>query len=85
MIPTSLFEKAAQLLFPRIGSNMRPAVSVEEDEQRVESLLTKCPVGGLVLFNGSLEKTPDVLGRLQQQSRFPLLIAQDYAIYEACL
>ncbi len=77
MYPESLFEKAAQLLFPRIGSNMKPSITVEDDAARVERLLEACPVGGLVLFNGTLDQTPDTLARLQSTSRFPLLIATD--------
>jgi beta-glucosidase-like glycosyl hydrolase len=76
-IPTSLYEKAAQLVFPRLGSNLPPPVTVEEDEARVAALLDRCPVGGLVLFNGRLPETPQVLARLQARSRFPLLIGTD--------
>ncbi|GMQ80994.1 MAG: glycoside hydrolase family 3 protein [Rhodothermia bacterium] len=77
MYPESLYEKAAQLLFPRIGSNMQPSLSVEDDAARVERLLESCAVGGLVLFNGNLDQTPDTLARLQSKSRFPLLIGTD--------
>src|SRR5690606_29638718 len=73
----SLREKAAQLMFPRIGSNMPPPVTVDEDLARVEALLERCPVGGLVLFNGSLPATPAALAALQRRSRVPLLVATD--------
>lgn len=77
MVPASLSEKAAQLLFPRIGSNMRPSVSVEDDALRVEHLLAECSVGGLVLFNGDASRTPDTLAHLQSLSAFPILVATD--------
>lgn len=56
---------------------MPPAVTVEEDARRVEALLERCPLGGLVLFNGSAAETPQTLARLQARSRYPLLIAAD--------
>lgn len=77
MYPESLYEKAAQLLFTRIGSNMQPSISVEDDAVRIEDLLDSCPVGGLVLFNGTLDKTPGTLAHLQAKSRYPLLIGTD--------
>ena len=48
----SLREKIAQLIFVRIGSNLPPVRTVEEDEERVARLLEECPIGGLLLFNG---------------------------------
>jgi beta-glucosidase-like glycosyl hydrolase len=74
----SLREKLAQLMMVRLGSNMPPPRTVEEDEERVAELLARCPVGGLVLFNGSYTETPHTLARLQQQSRNPLLVAADF-------
>jgi beta-N-acetylhexosaminidase len=73
----SLREKAAQLVMPRIGSNMPPPVRVSEDFERVEELLSKCPVGGLMMFNGTLPEMPEALARLQRGSRVPLLVATD--------
>jgi beta-N-acetylhexosaminidase len=73
----TLKEKAAQVLMPRIGSNMPPPVRVSEDLERIEALLERCPVGGLTLFNGSLPETPETLRRLQKKSRIPLLIGAD--------
>ncbi|MEM9666692.1 MAG: glycoside hydrolase family 3 N-terminal domain-containing protein [Bacteroidota bacterium] len=75
--PTTLAEQAAQLVWPRLGSNMPPPQTVEEDAARVEDLLARCPVGGLVLFNGDTVHTPAVLDRLQAASRYPLLVASD--------
>ena len=77
MIPQTLREKAAQLVVVRIGSNMPPGLLVEDDAVRISALLERCPLGGLVLFNGQGPSTADVLSTLQQQSRFPLLIATD--------
>lgn len=73
----SLRERAAQLVFPRIGSNMPPPVTVVEDLERVSRLLERCPVGGLVLFNGRLPETPEALASLQARSRVPLLVGAD--------
>ncbi len=61
----------------RIGSNMPPPVTVAEDAARVEALLARCPLGGLVLFNGQMPETAQVLARLQAQSAYPLLVAAD--------
>lgn len=75
--PTELREKIAQLLFVRIGSNLPPVRTVEEDAGRVESLLSDCPIGGLCLFNGRWPLTRDTLAHLQQVSRYPLLVCSD--------
>ena len=68
--------KIAQLICARIGSNMPPVRTVEQDEERVAKLLEQCPVGGLVLFNGGAN-TKQVLERLQRLSTTPLLVAAD--------
>jgi beta-glucosidase-like glycosyl hydrolase len=72
----SLRERIAQLIFVRIGSNMPPIRSAEEDEQRVARLIQGCPVGGLLLFNGG-PQARETLSRLQQASQVPLLVAAD--------
>jgi beta-glucosidase-like glycosyl hydrolase len=71
-----LREKIAQLVFVRIGSNLPPVRTVEEDEERIAGLLDQCPVGGLVLFNGGPDTKP-ALDRLQKRSPVPLLVASD--------
>lgn len=76
-LPTSLHEKAAQLVFPRLGSRMPPPVTVSEDADRVEALLDRYPFGGLLLFHGHRGRTPAVLARLQARNRIPLLIGAD--------
>jgi beta-glucosidase-like glycosyl hydrolase len=73
----SLRDKLAQLLFVRIGSNLPPVRTVEEDADRVTKLLEKYPLGGLLLFNGQRDYTPRTLERLQQISQLPLLIGAD--------
>jgi beta-glucosidase-like glycosyl hydrolase len=73
-----LRERLAQLMMVRVGSNMPPVRTVEEDEARVAALLGDCPVGGLVMFNGSFAETPGTLERLQRASRYPLLVAADF-------
>ncbi|MBA4105027.1 MAG: hypothetical protein C0485_04655 [Pirellula sp.] len=72
-----LREKIAQLMFVRIGSNLPPVKTVEEDEARVAQLLKECPIGGLIVFNGSYADTPATLARLQRQSQYPLLVSSD--------
>jgi beta-glucosidase-like glycosyl hydrolase len=74
--PTTLRDKLAQLIFVRIGSNMKPARTVEQDEHRVAKLLDACPIGGLLLFNGG-PNTKDALERLQEVSKIPLLVGSD--------
>ena len=72
-----LRERLAQLMFVRIGSNLPPVRTVEEDEDRIAQLLDVIPLGGLVLFNGTHANTPQTLARLQQRSRYPLLVSAD--------
>jgi beta-glucosidase-like glycosyl hydrolase len=72
----TLQERIAQLIFVRIGSNLPPIRVVEEDEERIAKLLQRCPVGGLLVFNGG-PTTRESLDRLQQISTVPLLVAAD--------
>lgn len=73
----TLKEKAAQLVFGRLGSNLDPPVTLEEDTDRVAELLEEYPMGGLMVFRGHRGSAPQQLERLQGQSRYPLLIASD--------
>lgn len=74
----TLREKAAQLVFPRLGSNMPPPVTAAEDLDRFRTeILDRCPVGGLVLFNGDVDQTPSTLAELQRHSPIPLLVSTD--------
>lgn len=76
--PTSLRDRAAQLVMPRLGSNMPPPTAVEEDAERALALVERCPVGGFVLFNGAgVSSTRDILTTLQRRARYPLLISTD--------
>jgi len=75
--PKSLKDRISQLIFPRLGSNMSPTISVEEDAARIESLMDAYPIGGLCLFNGDRIRTPQTLTRLQSRSTYPLLIGTD--------
>ena len=75
--PQTLFEKAAQLVMVRLGSNLPPGVSAEDDRDRVAALLEGCPVGGLLVFNAHWPGVAHTLNALQGQSRFPLLVASD--------
>ncbi len=75
--PESLADRAAQLIMPRLGSNMPPSVRAEDDRERVEALLEQVPVGGLVLFRGHARDTPAALDHLQEVSKYPLLVGSD--------
>jgi len=75
--PTSLRDKLAQLMFVRVGSNLPPVRTVEQDADRVGELLADCPIGGLILFNGQRDQTRETLRQLQSASRTPLLVASD--------
>ncbi len=72
-----LRRKAAQVVFPRLGSNMPPPVRVEEDIDRFRQLQEKYQFGGIVLFNGDTKHTPAVLADLQQHATRPILVASD--------
>jgi beta-N-acetylhexosaminidase len=72
----TLPEKIAQLVFVRIGSNLRPPRIVEQDEEQVAKFLEQYTVGGLVLFNGG-PRTKDALVRLQSMVKTPLLVGSD--------
>lgn len=76
--PQRLRDRAAQLIMPRLGSNMPPAVSADADADRILALLERVPVGGLVLFRGAAATTPAVLERIQAASHVPLLVASDF-------
>lgn len=73
----SLEEKLGQLIVVRLGSDMPPVRSADEDQQRVAALLGECPIGGLVLFNGRHDTTPAALAQLQAASKIPLLVGAD--------
>lgn len=75
--PSTLREKLAQLIVVRIGSNLPPVRTVEQDAERIAELLPDCPVGGLIVFNGQRDQTPGTLARLQSISKLPLLVASD--------
>jgi beta-glucosidase-like glycosyl hydrolase len=71
-----LREKIAQFVFVRVGSNMPPVRTVEQDEEGVSRALADCPVGGLLLFNGGANAKKS-LERLQAASSIPLLVGSD--------
>ena len=73
----SLREAAAQCVFVRLGSNLPPTISAEDDVDRVRALLDDCPVGGLLLFRAHWPDVTDALATLQQASPLPLLVAAD--------
>lgn len=75
--PTSLRDRAAQLVFPRLGSNMPPPQWADEAVDRMQRLVEDLPVGGVVLFRGRADRTPEALKRLQDHAAFPLLVGAD--------
>jgi len=75
--PTSLYEKACQLVFARLGSNLPPTRTAEDDIERVEELLGRCPVGGLIFFNSHWPDARESLARAQSASPYPLLVGAD--------
>ena len=75
--PTTLREKLAQLIVVRIGSNLPPVRTVEQDADRIAKLLPDCPVGGLILFKGQRDTTPATLANLQTISKLPMLVSSD--------
>lgn len=75
--PTTIREKLAQLMFVRIGSNLPPVLTAEEDSSRIEQLLRELPLGGLILFNGRRKETAATLAHLQAKAAYPLLVGAD--------
>ena len=75
--PTHIRDKLAQLLFIRIGSNMTPIRTVEDDESRVALVLDEYAIGGLCPLNGRGPDTAGALSRLQKRSRIPFLVGTD--------
>ena len=50
----TLRERLAQLMVVRLGSDIPPVRTADDDAGRVAGLLEECPVGGLLLFNSGL-------------------------------
>lgn len=75
MLP--LRDKAARVVFPRLGSNMIPPVRAADDVDRFKDLLKSYPFGGLILFNGHVDRTPHDLAELQDLAAYPLLVGAD--------
>jgi len=70
-------ERLAQLLVVRLGSDIPPVRTADDDAPRVADLLAACTVGGLLVFNGRHATTPHTLASLQSVSRVPLLVMAD--------
>lgn len=70
-------ERLAQLMVARIGSDIPPVRTADDDADRIGALLAECPVGGLLLFNGRAATTPAALAHLQARSPTPLLVMAD--------
>ena len=76
-MPLSLREKVAGLVVARLGSNMVPPRTAEEDAAAVAALLDRHPLGGLILFNGRWPETRRTLLDLQARSDRGLLVMTD--------
>ncbi|HLT47359.1 MAG TPA: glycoside hydrolase family 3 N-terminal domain-containing protein [Rubricoccaceae bacterium] len=76
-MPQSLREKVAGLVVARLGSNMIPPRTAEEDAAAVADLLDRHPIGGLILFNGRWPETRRTLLDLQARSDRGLLVMTD--------
>ncbi|WP_425395060.1 glycoside hydrolase family 3 protein [Aeoliella sp.] len=76
-LPSALEEKIGQLINVRIGSNLPPLRTVDEDAERIAELIDRCPIGGLTLFNGRWPSTREVLQQLQAAASIPLLVGSD--------
>jgi len=73
----SIRERLAQLMVVRLGSDIPPVRTADDDAGRIAALLADCPVGGLLLFNGRAATTPAALADLQARSPVPLLLLAD--------
>ena len=65
------------MVFGRLGSNLEPPVTLEENTEAVLELLERYAIGGLMVFRGHRGSAPQQLVRLQEKSRYPLLMASD--------
>ena len=61
----------------RFGSNVPPPVAAEDDVERIRGLLSRCPVGGVILFRGRAPEIRDALNEIQDASAIPLLVGSD--------
>lgn len=76
-MPYSIREKAAGLLVVRLGNNLPPARTADQDAASVAKLLDRHPIGGLILFNGRWPETRQSLIDLQARSERGLLVMTD--------
>ena len=76
-MPASIRDKAAGLIVLRLGSNMVPPRSAEDDAEVVRALLDRHPFGGLILFDGRWPETRQTLRDLQRKSDRGLLVMTD--------
>lgn len=56
---------------------MMPPVTAQGDAPRVRRLIERCPIGGIVLFNGQWPGVTRTLTALQVHSPYPLLVGTD--------
>jgi beta-glucosidase-like glycosyl hydrolase len=81
MTGQTLKAAAAQCVMVRLGSNLPPGTPAGDDIERVEALLARCPVGGVLLFNARWPDVTDTLASVQRAAQEagapPLLVAAD--------
>jgi len=68
----TLKDKVGQLFMIRVNPNWN-----EQQIQNTIALIKKYNIGGIVLFKGDIEKTAELINRLQEAAKIPLLIAID--------
>jgi beta-glucosidase-like glycosyl hydrolase len=76
-VPLTPREKAAGLLIVRLGNNLPPARTADQDAASVAEMLDRHPIGGLILFNGRWPETRAALVDLQARSDRGLLVCTD--------
>ena len=71
-------QKAAQIIFPRLGSNMPPRFGWKKILIDFAGYTKNTSLADSCLFNGHYKRTPEMLAALQRISKaYPLLVSSD--------
>lgn len=73
----SLRARAARLVMVRMGSFLPPVRSAADDFDRIRTLCTRYPIGGVLLFNASWPHCADALAALQEIAPKPIVVGSD--------